>query len=185
MRVGSYLLLAGVLVVLFSDLVAEVHYPNYNVRDNYISDLGVGPTALIFNGGLVLFSSLGIISSLLLRRRITWRFLLLLVTSVGAGIVGVFPETTGIPHLLGALLAFGGGGVTAIASSTIKGSPMLLWATLGVIQLLSLALFIGGSEVGNTVLLLGLGRGGMERVIFYSEVAWGLSFGTWVRGYQG
>jgi len=36
-------------------MMAEALYSGYSARDNYISDLGVGPSALVFNSSVFLF----------------------------------------------------------------------------------------------------------------------------------
>jgi hypothetical membrane protein len=38
--------------------IAEALYPGYSVSDNYISDLGIGPSAVIFNSSVFLLGLL-------------------------------------------------------------------------------------------------------------------------------
>jgi hypothetical membrane protein len=35
-------------------IIAEALYPGYSVSNNYISDLGVGPSAIVFNASVFL-----------------------------------------------------------------------------------------------------------------------------------
>jgi hypothetical membrane protein len=51
---------AGVLIFIAASqfilglIVAEALYPGYSISTNYISDLGVGPSSLVFNMSIFL-----------------------------------------------------------------------------------------------------------------------------------
>jgi len=96
---------------------------------------------------------------------------LLLLTGIGALGVGLFPETTGILHHIVSLIAFLFGGLSAILAYRIEKSPMNYFSViLGAVTLISLGLYISG-------IFLGLGSGGMERMIVYPLVLWGIGLG--------
>ncbi|MEM4141260.1 MAG: DUF998 domain-containing protein, partial [Nitrososphaeria archaeon] len=50
---GSLIFWGSAQFILFM-IVAEALYPGYNISFNYISDLGVGPSASIFNSSVFL-----------------------------------------------------------------------------------------------------------------------------------
>ncbi len=172
-KLAAYLILFGVSEFLVLMLIAEVLYPNYSVSRNFISDLGVGRTAIIFNSGIIVMGLLLMIGSTIIMKRVkpVFAFHTVFLTGLFSMLVGIFPETTGVPHLLSAFMAFFFGGVSAILTSFHD--KIYLWTGLGVIALTALALFIGKFYEG-------LGPGGMERLILYPELIWGISFGTWL-----
>jgi hypothetical membrane protein len=93
------------------------------------------------------------------------------IVGIGAMGVGLLPETTGYPHIISAFFAFGIGGVAAIYSYRLQGSPFRYYSVvLGIIALLALII---GSALGLT---LGIGKGGMERMILYPIMIWGIAF---------
>jgi hypothetical membrane protein len=165
--------------MLFLVHLAEFLYPGYSVSENYISDLGVAPTASrwVFTAAIILFGSMALVSAALLRQRskksLLWPFLGL--SGIGAIGVGVFNENY-IPevHALFALMAFLFGNLAAVYSYKMVRSPLsLLFVLLGIIGLSALVLFVGSTY-------LGLGAGGMERMIFYPAMFWILGFGAYM-----
>ncbi|BAB66830.1 hypothetical protein STK_17420 [Sulfurisphaera tokodaii str. 7] len=166
-KISGYMILIGISQFLLLMIIAEILYPNYSVKYNYISDLGVGRTAIIFNTSIVVMGILVMLGSLLLR---TYYYPLLFLIGLGSAIVGIFPETTGLPHLIGALLAFLFGGISAILTSIRRN---YFWTVLGLITLISLVLYVL-KDYGP------LGPGGMERMIVYPEIIWGISFATYL-----
>jgi hypothetical membrane protein len=71
------------------------------------------------------------------------------------------------------------GNLAAIYSYRIVRSPLsYIFVLLGIMGLAALALF-----AGNTY--LGLGAGGMERMIFYPAMLWTLGFGAYLLGEEG
>ena len=91
--------------------------------------------------------------------------------------VGVFPETTGGLHVLVSFVAFFFTGLAALSSYRVVGPPFsYLSAVLGAVTLAALALYAGG-------VYLGLGPGGMERMVAYPAVVWVIGFGANLMGY--
>ena len=179
LRSPGFLLLVGGLEMLFMVHLAEFLYPGYSTSQNYISDLGVGPTSsrLIFTGAIIVFGLMALVTAALLRLRpgksLIWLFLAL--SGIGAIGVGVFNEDY-IPevHALFALLAFLFGNLAVIYSSKMVRPPMsYLFILLGLIGLSALALFAGN-------IYAGLGAGGMERMIFYPAMFWAIGFGAYL-----
>ncbi|MGB9659566.1 MAG: hypothetical protein ACPLY9_03475 [Nitrososphaerales archaeon] len=92
-------------------------------------------------------------------------------TLAGLGAIGVgfFPETTGMMHVISAFTAFSFGGLSAIVSYKIQKPPLSYFSVLlGVLSLVALTIYGSGT-------FLGLGKGGMERMIVYPTM------GSWFR----
>jgi hypothetical membrane protein len=99
-----------------------------------------------------------------------------MVGSIGTIGVGIFPETSGQIHILFAFIAFLFIGLSAIASYRIGNFPMSYFSLiLGGITLITLLL----SAMGLT---LGLGNGGIERVILYPSIIWIIGIGAYMLG---
>jgi len=179
MRSPGLWLLVGGLEMLFMVHLAEFLYSGYSTSQNYISDLGVGPSPSrwIFTAAIILFGLMALVTAALLRQRSdkSWIWLMLALSGVGAIGVGVFNEND-IPevHSVFALMAFLFGNLAVIWSSKMVRSPLsYLFVLLGLIGLLALGLF-GGD------IYLGLGAGGMERMIFYPAMFWAIGFGAYL-----
>ncbi|HEY3420477.1 MAG TPA: DUF998 domain-containing protein [Methanomassiliicoccales archaeon] len=175
-RSPGLLMMLGSLELLFLVHLAEILYPGYNVSQNYISDLGVGPdpSRTIFTVAIIAFGIL-ITTSVYLRGGPAWEVPILVGLS-GAGTigVGVFDEHWGVVHLVFAGLAFGVGSMAALVSSrTVKGPLSIVFATLGLTGLIALCL-------QGTKIYLGLGPGGMERMIYYPAIFWVLIYGVYL-----
>ena len=176
---GALLLIAGVQCVL-GIIIAEAFYPGYSTSENYISDLGVGPSSLIFNSSVFLLGVLAVGSAYFIHRASTFRLFSVLaaITGIGAMGVGVFTEDAGTIHGIFSLITFLFGGLSAIVSYRLQKPPIsYLSVILGTLSLLALVLF--GSDV-----YLGLGKGGMERMIAYPALLWAVGFGGYLVGHS-
>ena len=165
-------------------IVAEAVYPNYSVFENYISDLGVWskPSAAIFNPSVILLGLTILISAYFIQREfrmgaITSFFVLAGLGPIG---VGIFPENTflvnGVPliHSIVALISFVFGGIAAITSYKITKGPFRYFSViLGVATLFALLLFATTRPD-----YLGIGVGGMERMIVYPTLVWTIGMGA-------
>jgi hypothetical membrane protein len=153
-------------------VIAEALYPGYSVSANYISDLGVGPSRMIFNSSVFLLGLLLIFGTYFLYRAFNFRVLtvLLMFTAIGAMGVGVFTEHFGTIHPVVSFIAFLFGGLSAIASSRLLKPPFSILAVIMGLMGLG-AMVLSGINVN-----LGLGVGGMERMIVYPILLWGTGF---------
>jgi hypothetical membrane protein len=172
-KIAGYLILLGVSQFLLLMIISESLYPSYSVHSNYISDLGVGKTAILFNTSIILMGLLIMVASSSLDIRTL--SILLFVIGLSSALVGIFPENTGFPHLISALFAFFSGGIAAVVSSIYF--RFYLWTILGFISLIALFLFI-------THIYGYLGVGGMEQMIVYPQLIWGISFGSRISVYE-
>jgi hypothetical membrane protein len=172
--VAGALLFVGGAQFVVALIVAEAVYPSYSVSANFISDLGVGPAASIFNSSIVILGLLGLAGAYFIQRSFRKMLvsILFFVASAGVAGVGVFPETFGLIHSVVSLIAFLFSGSSAIAAATLQRPPLAYFSViLGVSALLALALF--GARI-----FLGLGPGGMERMIAYPVLLWLVGFGA-------
>lgn len=165
-------------------VVAEALYPGYSVAGNYISDLGVGPSSIAFNSSVFLLGFLSIIGIYFLPRTVDFRGLtvLLILMAIGAMGAGIFTSAFTAIHGAMSLMAFGFGGLSAIASFKVSKLPLsaisvILGAmTIGALTLFALGLVTTGSltssEPPASEFFLGIGPGGMERMIIYPALIW-------------
>jgi len=170
-------------------IIAEALYPGYSVSANYISDLGVGPSAIVFNASVFLLGLLLLAGTYLQRHNQTLKTVntLLLLMAIGAMGVGIFTKNYTLPHGAVSSAAFFFAGLSAITSFKILPNPLSqINIVLGALTLAALALFSAGiitsgsltsTEAFDSSFYLGLGPGGMERMIVYPAVLWLAGFG--------
>lgn len=176
--------LAGLLVFLGAAqftaglMIAAVLTPGYDIANETISALGVQEGALWFNGSIILLGIFvlaaayfirGVFGSLVV-------MILLALTGIGAIGVGVFPATDALGGIHGvfSLITFLFANVTAIYVARFLRAPLLhISIILGAVGLVALGLFISGTH-------LGLGIGGMERMIVLPVLAWALALGGYL-----
>jgi len=119
---GAFMFAGGVQFVV-GMILAEIFYPGYSVSENYISDLGATcrdtciiyqPSAFIFNTSAIILGILILLSSYCIWLGFQDLLLSILVgiSGLGAFGVGLFPETTGMIHVMERMIAY----------------PVLLWA---------------------------------------------------------
>jgi len=171
-------------------IIAEAAYPGYSVAANYISDLGVGPSAVVFNASVFLLGLLILAATYLQRHKPNFKTLniTLLLMAVGAMGVGVFTKNFTLAHGAVSSAAFFFAGLSAITSFKILPKPLSLMSiVLGAMTLTALALFSSGMLASGSMtsttaydssFYLGLGPGGMERMIVYPALMWLAAFGA-------
>ncbi|MDH7606160.1 MAG: DUF998 domain-containing protein [Candidatus Bathyarchaeota archaeon] len=189
-KVAGVLIFVGAVQFVLGMLVAECLYPGYSVSGNYISDLGVGATAPIFNISVFLLGATVAASVHFLKQKVQNKILLgfLALCGIGAMGVGIFPENSPyMLHTVFSLIAFLFGALSAIASYKIQKPPISYFAViLGLISLVALVIFaysetfvnLGGAHTAE--FYLGLGKGGLERMIAYPVLLWAIAFGGYL-----
>lgn len=165
--------------------VSESLYPGYSVSSNPISDLGATctagtciifqPSSTIFNSSVFVLGALSFLGAFFIyisRSRLVGG--LTALAGWGAMGVGIFPETTGVIHVIVSLITFLFAAIAAIVSFRIVGRPMYYFnAALGALALVALVLYGSGTY-------LGLGQGGMERMVAYPDLIWILGLGAYL-----
>ncbi len=171
------LLMAGATVLSLAMMAAEALYPGYSIADNFISDLGVGSTAPLFNTAIILYGTCVATAAYLLHRNGGMPILATLILGIsgaGAVCVGIFPETLGLPHYVSAGAAFIGGAAAALILSRSISRPFCWFSMLlGCIAIAGLLLHLSHTYIG-------IGPGGTERLIAVPLMLWSAGFGGWL-----
>lgn len=202
-RHGAIALLVGSVQFIVAMAVTQVGYgSSYSLTQNYISDLGavscgtVGSSAAftgryvcspwhdVFNVSVILMGLLLILAVVLIRTAFPARRFraiglgLLVLTGIGSMGVGLSPEDVNLTvHTLSALLAFAGGGLALVVLGfamfrDTRWDGFRAYTVLsGLIGLIALVLFAAKTY-------LGLGAGGMERLIVAPFLLWAIVVGT-------
>ncbi len=176
MRFAGLLSFVGAAQFLIILLICEAIFPGYSISENMISDLGIGSTAGLFNSSIIILGLLIILSAITFHsfHRNKLFTILMVLTGAGAMGVGLFPENISPYHEIFAGITFVFGGLSEILSFALVRFPMSI-----------AVLFLGGLTLGSLVLFvlgahLGLGPGGMERMIVYPVILWGAGFGGYL-----
>jgi len=163
-------------------IVAEALLPTYSDSVNYISDLGAtSPASMIFNPSIILFGLLVMVAAYYLNRAFRWMPLTCLIVISGIGLigVGVFPEPFPFDlHGVFSVLAYLFIGLSAVVAARFQKKPLFYFSiVLGLITLVALVLYGAG-------IYLGLGPGGMERMIAYPALFWLFGFGGHLMAFE-
>jgi len=175
---AGLLLFAGTVQFSIGMIIAEAVDPPYSVSTNYISDLGVRAGAAIFNSSIILLGLAILGTSWFIFRAFKDRILMLVVLLAGVGAVGVgvFNEKFGGIHAIVSFITFLFAALSAILAFRVLRPPLSYFSVLlGVGSLVALGLYISNNDAG-------LGNGGMERMIVYPVLTWGIGFGGYLLG---
>jgi hypothetical membrane protein len=175
-------------------IIAAQAWTTYNWRLNTISDLGntacgayggryvCSPAHVLMNISLIVLGITMFLGSLLIyqqfkgSRRALTGFSCMAAAGLGTVLVGLFPENSVSPlHIAGATLSFLVGNLGLVVLSMALSIPrsLRIYTFLsGALALVALALFMNHSY-------LGLGEGGMERVVAYPQTVWLIVFGIY------
>ena len=183
-KVAGMLFFIAATQFLLGITISEALYPGYSVSANYISDLGIGPSAVIFNSSAFLAGLLLLIGTYFLRHISDFKTvnMLLFLMAVGVMGIGVFTKYYRTAHGSVATMAFFFAGLSAVSSFKVLKKPLsLISVILGAMTLGALALFSCGMVTSGSLtsdiaydssFYLGLGPGGMEHLILYPALMW-------------
>ena len=182
-KLGGTLLYLGAVQWFLGILLAESLYPGYSSRIDYVSDLGIGPTALIYNGSVFLLGLCMFLAAYYMMSAFESKIqsILLAISGIGAMGVGVFPLTLQPWHSIFTLIAILFGAFAAISSYRIQEAPIsYISVLLGAFSLLVAFIFFPylGLPVGATDTFLGMAKGSMERWAIYPILAWAIGHGS-------
>jgi len=178
-KIAGVLFFIAATQFVFGLIVAEALYPGYSISTNYISDLGIGPSSMIFNTSIFLLGLLSLIGIYFLLRAFHRKVVTILfaIAAVAAMGVGIFTENSESMHMFVSFVVFIFGGLSAIFSCRLMKYPFnIIVILLGLMSLLALIFFIGN-------FYLGLGVGGMERMIVYPVLIWMIGFGSFLMAF--
>jgi hypothetical membrane protein len=185
-RVGAILIGVGAVQFVVAMGVVQSGYPHYSLLANYISDLGntaTSPLHVVFNASIIALGVLafvGILGAWGGFPRGGARFgglSLLLVASVAAILVGIFPENVNpTVHGLASLAVFAPGGIGLVVVGTGLRAPTH-WSSyrgftilLGAITLVALAYYAPTQATNSTV-----DPGLVERLIVAPILVWAVA----------
>ena len=182
-RNGGFLIFVGVVQFVLAVVVSEAIYSGYSVGQQFVSDLGdwslAGNSAAIFDVSIILAGVFIIAGAYFILRGLKNKLFtsLLVISGVGSVGVGIFAENIFLPlHLVFTVVALGFGAASAIMSYKFEKSPLsYVSVILGAVTLLAMVFSLSGAD-------LGLGKGGMERLVIYPFLLWGLGFGAYLIG---
>jgi hypothetical membrane protein len=175
-KVGGVLFFIAVTQFVLGLIVTEALYPGYSISKSEISYLGFGPSAMVFNASIFLLGLLIIVGTYFLQRAFNVKILTVLLTLTALGFmgVGIFTHYSQPMHFIDALVAILFGGLSAIYSYKLMKLPFsLINVLLGLMALSASILYIVKQY-------LGLGAGGMERIIVYPILIWTIGFGGYL-----
>lgn len=176
----------GTAQFAFFFVLAEIYYPGYDVSANFISDLGatcrsgvckfVQPSSDIFNVSIVLLGLSLLFAAYYLLNGSESKALPFFeaLAGIGAMGVGIFNESFGSAHVFFSALTFVAAGIQALLVFRVSKPPFSVFSALaGLVTLAATVLYA-------TDTYLGLGQGGMERMVVYPVLIAGVAFGGYL-----
>ena len=173
---GLFLFLGIAQFFIFLNIAAFVD-KGYSISNNTISHLGIDSTPYIFDISIIVLGIFEVLSGIFLKNYSRGVTVSLILSGIGAAGVGTFNEHFGDIHLIFALFAFVFASIASFFVLSKKRDGMaIIWAILGAFGLIALILFTLTIEVSHNY-DLGLGVGGIERLILIPNIIWALAFG--------
>lgn len=190
----AYLFISSIQYFVIQFFVATRFTPQYSLVRNTISDLGnsscgvfgghslCSPLHTLMNASFLYLGLTMIAGSLLLcgifrRHNVSIGFSLFAAAGVGVMVVGLFPENTiSILHGIGAALPFLVGNIGVF----VLGYALPIPKSLKIYTMITGIVALGGLGFYISHQYLGLGHGGMERVVAYPQTIWMIVFGLYV-----
>jgi len=164
-------ILAAIVFIIFTAL-AVVNYPDYSPYTAWLSDLGVGETALFFNLGLILAGIMGLMLSISLynfkARLTTLGTTLLLLVDVFLIGVGIFTEDYGVLHTYVSFIFF----ILAGLALLVLGAGMIKMRAGQFTFLMGIAMAIIYSILGVQPI--------SEFILVAVIIFWSFVFGAWL-----
>jgi len=182
-KTAGLLLFVGTVQFVLAIIISEAVYSGYSVRQQQMSDLGdwslAGNSAAIWNISGILWGLFIIAGAYFIQRGFKSRLFPSLLVIIGFGWTGLSVVSLDISlpvHILFAWVA----GFSALASvfmcyKFVKSPLSYVSVILGAVMVAGFVLFGSGSY-------LGLGLGGMQRILIYPLLLWLLGFGAYLIG---
>ncbi len=174
-RIGGLLFIIGAVQFVIAVFISQAIYPSYDVLQQVTSDLGNWSlstnSAIVFNISLCLLGAFMIAGAYFIQKGLNNRTFTSLFVIAGISIIvtGFITENIFLPvHLFFSVVTFVFIAACSLTGYKFEKSPVsYLSASLGAVAFLAMILFVLGLAFGNSNFDLGLGKGGMERLIIY------------------
>ena len=163
-------------------IILESFQPNYNSALHYVSSLGSGTTAIVYNISIILLGLSIVTSSIILyfsldkKSKSMYLFLVLFfITGIFVIGVGVFSEDFIPFHGYVTAFSFIFATASAIVSYKVVKAPFSYIALcIGLLMFVGLIVFFPyvGLPRESTITFLGLMKGTIERIIIYPLMFW-------------
>ena len=168
----GFLLFFGPLQFIITVLIAEGIADSYNSSLYYVSSLGVGTTAFLFNTTVLILGLCVLLGAYFFYKEYAVRVptLFLLLTAICAIGVGIFPEDSPPFHGIFTGFVFLFAAIFLVSSVKIEQSfTLVTLSILGGAILIASFLFLPylGLEVEDPQTFLGFMKGTLERFIIY------------------
>jgi len=189
-KIAGLLLFIGAAQFVLAAFVAEAVDTGYTFSQP-MNWLGSGSAWYIFSPSLFLFGLFVIFSAYLIVRPLKQKafndklfWFLMTMTGIGAAGIGIFNENFGDAHVIAVRWFWVFAVPTAILSYRFQKKPLsYISVVLGLVTLTAIVLFLSEVYIPTPIdLYLGIGRGGMQRMIQYPILLWALGFGALLIG---
>ena len=183
-NLAGLLLFIGAALFVLAAIVSEGIDTKYTFSQP-MNWLGDGVAAPIFKSAFFILGLFTIIGAYLIVRPLKQQtfnnklfWLLMTLTGIGAVGIGIFNETLGLVHVVVVRMFWAFAIPSAAMSFMFQKKPFAyISVILGVLTLAAVILFLSSVYVGPSP-LLGITRGGMQRMIQYPILLWLLGFGA-------
>lgn len=168
----GFLLFFGPFEFFLAIIIGAGITPDYHIGVYYVSSLGVGETALLFNVSVLILGVCMVLASYFVQQeyKASLFSILCLLSGLSALGVGLFPEDARPLHGILTALVFLFGALFLMSSVTVKKTPTLYITTiLGSLMLIMSFIFLPylGLDVESTAEFMGFMKGTLERFIIY------------------
>lgn len=180
-EIAGLVMFVGTIQWLMMILILESYQPEYISAFHYVSTLGVGTTAFVYNISIGTFGLCVIAGSIFLLKSLKSKIfsVFLLLTGVFILSLGYFPENIRPIHGYVTAFTFIFAVISDIISFKVLKSPLSqISFIIGLISLVVMIIFFPyfGLPAEATTTFLGLGKGTMERILIYLLIVWMLIF---------
>lgn len=191
--VGALLWISSLQYFIIQLIVISAWTVPHSWANNFISDLGntecgnyaglavCSPLHPLMNLSFVIFGITMAVGSVYLQRAFASTtfsrsaFILMMLSGIGTVMVGLFPENTiSSLHVVGAFLGLGIGNLSILLLGL---SLNRIHPAVRTYTIVSAMISLGAFALFSFDVFLGLGRGGMERLISYPFTIWMVTFG--------
>ena len=183
-KIAGLLLFAGSAQFVIAAIIAEALDTEYTFLQP-MNWLGDGSAAIIFKSSVFLLGLLIVIAAFLINKPLMQQpfmsklfWFVLTMTGIGALGMGLFNEASGLAHTIAVRVFWLFAIPATLLSYSFQKKPFAYVSiALGLLILVATLLFLSAAYSGPAF-FLGIGRGGMQRMIQYPILLWLMGFGA-------